>query len=108
MINLETLAREYANPIEDSSSRHHAFIAFLAGAACRQAEIDELVAALNFYAAKENWTIQEDYDGYINEGFIVSEDIECPPKNPNTWSGYGYGGRRAREALKKHGSEKDE
>ncbi len=57
--------------------------------------------ALEFYADKNNWTIQEDYEGYVNGGFIDSEDIERPEKIENTWTGYEYGGKKAREALEK-------
>lgn len=68
-----------------------------------EAEIKRLRNALEFYASKENWTITEDYNGYVVEGFIVEDDIEYPPKIPNTWNGYGWGGKRARQALKGEG-----
>lgn len=61
--------------------------------------LQKAVEMAEFYANKDNWTINEDYDGFIHEGWITSEDIEYPPKIPNTFSGYGYGGKKAREFL---------
>lgn len=63
--------------------------------------VEILLEALDFYANKESWTINEDYDGYINEGWIDLDDVEYPEKIKNTFSGYGYGGKRARAATKK-------
>jgi len=63
-------------------------------------KLEIAVDALAFYADKDNWTITEDYDGYIIEGLLIYEDIEDPPKLGRTWTNYGVGGKRARQALK--------
>ncbi len=58
-----------------------------------------LKEALKYYADKTNWSIVEDYDGYIVEGLISYDDVEEPKRHPGAWSGYGHGGLRARRTL---------
>jgi len=83
------LATAFAKRLDEAAERY-------------EAEMQRLVEALKFYADKENWTITEDYEGYVVEGFIIGSDIENPPKTPNTWNGYGWGGKLARQALEQH------
>jgi uncharacterized protein (UPF0335 family) len=58
-------------------------------------ERDRMKKALEFYADKNSWTVDEDYQGYRIDGIITSSDVESIDGEM-----IEFGGKRAREALK--------
>ena len=100
MTTIETQAGEHVESMITMSNRpvHRPDVlqeVFLAGAQARQPEIDDLVAALKFYADKNNW--YRDEEGWRHD--MIRQDLD--DETLTIWDGR-FSGRRAREALKKH------